>query len=68
GDDAKELVESFQLGVSYGIGYKLEVSENFSILFDFQAIVGVTNFQKAEGAASNMNVASGLNIGGVFKL
>ncbi|WP_034058287.1 porin family protein [Lacinutrix jangbogonensis] len=68
GADAKDLVEPFQLGVSYGIGYKLEVSEQFSILFDFQGLVGVTNFQKAEGAANNMNAGSGLSIGGVFKL
>jgi len=65
GTDIKEFVESFQLGISYGIGYKLEISDNFSLLFDLQAIVGVTNLDK-EDVSTNLNAGSGLGIGGVF--
>jgi len=65
GTDVKDLVESFQLGISYGIGYKLEISDNFSILFDAQGIVGLTNLQK-EGNITNLNAGSGFGVGGVF--
>jgi hypothetical protein len=68
GLDVKEQVESFQLGISYGIGYKLEVSENFSILFDAQGLVGVTNIYSEGNGFSNQNAGSSFNIGGVFKL
>lgn len=68
GVDIKEFQESFQLGVSYGIGYKLEVSNSFSILFDFQGLVGVTNINKTGSDVTTLNAGSGFGIGGVFKL
>ena len=67
GEDIKEFQQSFQLGVSYGIGYKLEISDNFSILFDAQGLVGLTNINK-EGDVTTLNAGSGFGIGGVFKL
>ena len=67
GMDIKEFQQSFQLGISYGIGYKLEISDNFSILFDAQGLVGVTNINK-EGDNTILNAGSGFGIGGVFKL
>lgn len=66
GDDVKEFVESFQLGISYGIGYKLEISESFSILFDGQGLVGITNIIKESDGFTQLNAGSSLNVGGVF--
>ena len=70
GEDLSNEVKSFQLGISYGIGYKLEVSENFSLLFDVQGNVGVTNFNDIDSVVSisQLNAFSSFNIGGVFKL
>ncbi|MFY0604013.1 MAG: PorT family protein [Flavobacteriaceae bacterium] len=67
GNDIKDAVESFQLGISYGIGYKLEISEKFSLLFDAQGLVGLTDIAK-DSSFSNQNAGSSLNIGAVFKL
>lgn len=67
GNDVKDFIENFQLGISYGIGYKLEITENFSLLFDLQALVGLTDIS-VETAFTNQNVGSSLNIGAVFKL
>ena len=68
-NDIKDDVNSFQLGISYGIGYKLEVSDNFSILFDTQGLVGVTNFNNIpDNELTQLNARSYLGIGGVFVL
>ena len=67
GVDIKDQIESFQLGISYGIGYKLELSEKFSILFDWQAFAGITDYLTSE-TAEEENIATSLSIGAVFKL
>lgn len=67
GLDVKEQVESFQLGISYGIGYKLPVSENFSILFDAHGLFGLTNIYPEDNGFNKQNASSSFNIGGVFK-
>jgi len=67
--DIKNEVESFQLGVSYGIGYKIEVSDTFSVLITGQGNVGVSNINKIEGSnLTQLNAFSFLGLGGVFKL
>ena len=58
-------MESFQLAISYGIGYKIEVSETFSILIDTQNQLGITNIQK-EGDLTWLNAGGSFNVGGVF--
>lgn len=71
GDDVKEAYQSFQLGVSYGIGYKLEISESFSILFHGQGLVGLTNILSDEAGGNDftrLNAGSTLSVGGVFKI
>ena len=69
GIDVKDEVSSFQLGISYGIGYKLEISENFSILFDWQGLVGISNIVKDETInIDRFNAGSSFNIGAVFKI
>ncbi|WP_272149332.1 porin family protein [Tenacibaculum aiptasiae] len=65
----KEEVKGFQLGFSYGIGYKLEISDNFSLMFDAQGNVGITNINDISSSnVKQMNAISSFNIGGVFKL
>jgi hypothetical protein len=67
GIDVKDEANSFQLGLSYGIGYKIEVSQKFSILIDFQGITGLTEVIK-DTQIPIKNAYSAFNIGGVFKL
>lgn len=67
GNDVKNSYKSFQLAISYGIGYKIEVSEKFSILVDGQGLVGVTNILENEpNGFTRQNAASSINVGGVF--
>lgn len=67
GKDIKNFVNGFQLGISYGIGYKLELSSNFSLMFDLQALLGTSDIIKDDNT-TRMNAGSSFNIGGVFKL
>ena len=67
GTDLEDFVESFQLCLSFGIGYKLEISEKFSVLFDYQGLYGFTNLN-SEGVDTNYNYGSSLNLGAVFAL
>ncbi|HRG17576.1 MAG TPA: porin family protein [Flavobacterium lutivivi] len=67
GTDIKDLANSFQLGIAYGIGYKLEVSPKFSLLFDMQGMTGMTEVAK-DSDYTLKNAYSTINIGGVFKL
>lgn len=67
GTDIKNLVNSNQFGIGYGIGYKIEVSENFSILLDTQGMTGLSEVAKSS-AYSIKNAFSTFNVGGVIKL
>jgi len=66
-EDIKEYLASFQLGISFGIGYKLTISENFSLLFDVQDLLGITNIIEKD-TFDRLNAGSSFNIGGVFVL
>lgn len=68
GENLKDTIKSFQLGFSYGVGYKLEVTQKFSLLFDAQFLIGLTNILKNEGNLTNSNAGTSINIGGVFAL
>lgn len=65
--DIKSSIEPFQLGLSYGIGYKLEITEKFSFLIDLQAVIGLTEVAKSSDDVIKNQYGS-MNIGGVFKL
>lgn len=65
--DVKDYVNSFQLGLNYGIGYKIEVSEKFSILIDYQGMTGLTEVIK-DTPIEIKNMYSSFNVGGVIKL
>lgn len=67
GEDVKDLFKSSQLAISYGIGYKIEISKNFSILIDGQCLFGVTNIiEDSSDDFTRLNAGSSINIGGVF--
>lgn len=68
GIDVSEMFKNFQLGLSYGIGYKLEISDNFSLLIDYQGVVGLTNIVDESDVSSTMNTGSSINLGAVFVL
>lgn len=65
--DIKDLANGFQLGLAYGIGYKIEVNEKFSILIDYQGMAGLTDVPKEAGFTIK-NAYSSFNLGGVIKL
>ena len=66
GQDEKDFYKSFQLAVSFGIGYKVEVSDNFSILIDGKGLFGVANIYEYSVDLSRLNAGSSINVGGVF--
>lgn len=67
GEDIKDLANTFQFGLAYGIGYKIQVNEKFSILIDFQGMSGLSEVPK-ESDYTLKNAYSAFNVGGVFKL
>ncbi|GGD23783.1 porin family protein [Flavobacterium orientale] len=67
GQDIKDLANATQVGFNYGIGYKIEISEKFSILVDFQGMTGLTEVPK-ESDFTIKNSYGAFNVGGVFKL
>lgn len=67
GEDVKEFVETFQFGLSYGIGYKIEISEKFSILLDYQGMTGLSEVIK-DVPIDVKNAYGVFNVGGVFIL
>lgn len=63
----KTAIESFQLGFTYGIGYKIEINEKFGILIDAQFFNGLTNINKATQERI-LNGGYSFNLGGVIQL
>lgn len=60
-------LKSFQLGSSFGIGYKIEITKKFGILLDYQFFIGLTNINKAT-SEKIINAGGSLNVGGVIQL
>ena len=60
-------IESFQLGFTYGIGYKIGITEKFGILIDAQFFNGLTNINKATDIRV-INAGYSFNLGGVIQL
>jgi long-subunit fatty acid transport protein len=62
-----DAYKSFQLGVSYGIGYKIEVSDKFSVMIESQNFYGLTDTHNLSGFNyKNTNVGGNIAVGGVF--
>lgn len=60
-------IESFQLGFTYGIGYKIEINKKFGILIDTQFFNGLTNINKSSETQIT-NAGYSFNLGGVIQL
>ncbi|HTG66709.1 MAG TPA: porin family protein [Flavobacterium sp.] len=61
-------IESFQLGLSFGIGYKIEVTKRFGILVDAQWFNGLTNINNMPESGEITNGGYSFNLGGVIQL
>lgn len=67
GRDIKDLAYGSQLSLNVGIGYKIEVSNKFSILFDYQSYPGLSDITKSP--YSDLRNSYGVfNLGAVCKL
>lgn len=60
-------LEPFQLGMSFGIGYKIGITEKFGILIDSQWFNGLTNISKVPNTTLE-NSGFSFNLGGVIQL
>lgn len=70
-EEFKDNIESFQLGFTYGIGYKLEISEKLSVLFDAQSYFGLGDVIAPLNNIQNetqRNFAGYYGLGLVYKL
>ncbi|UFH36243.1 porin family protein [Flavobacterium acetivorans] len=60
-------IKSFQLGFTFGIGYKIGITEKFGILIDAQWFNGLTNINKTNSSEIT-NGGYSFNLGGVIQL
>jgi outer membrane receptor for monomeric catechols len=60
-------IETFQLGMSFGIGHKIGITEKFGVLIDAQWFNGLTNINKAN-QNDITNGGFSFNLGGVIQL
>ncbi|WP_304198426.1 porin family protein [Flavobacterium alvei] len=60
-------IKTFQLGFTYGIGYKIEITKTFGILLDYQGFSGLTNINEISGI-DYRNSGGSFNVGGVIEL
>lgn len=65
--DIKDLTNSTQFGLNYGIGYKIEVSDKISILIDYQGMSGFSDVSK-DSSTNIKNAYGSFDVGCVFKL
>lgn len=69
GDFPKDALKSFQLGLSYGIGYKIEINKKFGILLDAQLFSGLTDINNTVIVPGSFKNAGGsYNVGAVIEL
>ncbi len=61
------VVNSFQIGLSFGIGYKIEINKKFGIIIENQGFSGFTNIFNYNNLNAK-NSGSSLNIGAVIQL
>jgi len=66
GEDLGDMFHSFHLASCLGIGYKLEITKNFSLLFDYQSLIGLTKIDKEPEYSGIRNSSSSFNLGAVF--
>ena len=67
GEDIKDLANSTQFGINYGIGYKIFINDKISLSIDTQGMTGLSEVPK-ESDYTLKNSFGSINIGGVIKL
>lgn len=67
-DIPDNYIKSFQLGFTFGIGYKIEINEKFGILIDSQWFNGLTNINNLTDNRNITNSGYSFNLGGVIQL
>jgi hypothetical protein len=67
GGEFKELINPTQFGFNFGIGYKIEINDDFSILIDHQEMIGLNKIGKNSDSYVG-NVFGSFNVGAVIKL
>lgn len=67
GNDFKDKANSTQIGLNYGIGYKIFINDKFSLSIDYQGMTGLSDVPK-DSDFTIKNAYSSFNIGGVIKL
>jgi hypothetical protein len=67
GVDVKSQANGFQYGLQVGIGYKLQLSDKFSILLDYQSMSGLSKVSK-DSQNQIKNTYGSFDLGAVFKL
>ena len=67
GKDLKDKFNKTQIGFNAGIGYKIEITNQISILIDLQGVTSLLDIAK-DADITIRNTYSSFNVGGVFKL
>lgn len=67
GVDVKSEANGFQYGLQVGIGYKLQLTDKFSILLDYQSMSGLSKVSK-NSQNEIKNSYGSFDLGAVFKL
>ena len=67
GVDIKSQANGFQYGLQVGIGYKLQLTDRFSILLDYQSMSGLSKVSK-DSQNQIKNSYGSFDLGAVFKL
>ena len=67
GVDVKSEANGFQYGLQVGIGYKLQLTDKFSILLDYQSMSGLSKVSK-NSQNELKNSYGSFDLGAVFKL
>ena len=68
-DFQKVAIKSIQTGISYGIGYKIEINKKFGVLIDAQFFSGLTDLNNTLYiSGSYKNAGGGYNLGAVIQL
>ncbi len=68
GIDLKEGFKSTDLGLAFGVGYKIKIIENFKLFLEFDGQLGFLDIFKENDIDPITNSRYSMNIGGLFTL
>jgi len=66
--DIKDGVNSFDIGLGLGIGYKFNISDNTEFFIQYQGYNGFISLNEDDTNINLFNATSAINIGAIFKL